>query len=791
LPFEGSPQTIPGIVEAEWYDTGGQGIAYNDDNVHQGSSFRNDEDVDVVDKQNASNLYAVGYTEAGEWTEYTVNVTEGTYDITLSYASNLAAPGDLRISLDGVEIALFDQLINLGTWVNFSDITINNIDLPEAQSAVLRIELVGAGNLDYDALTFTTVLPPEPLSLSNDLVSETPMQYHKTTISWDGPALIEGGNTNTDYRLDVQIVSPIGEIYNVPGYFAADGNAGETSANFGNKWRCHFLPQEVGTYSYTATLRSGSNIAFSDSPETDALEAILSTGTFSAIATDKDGDDFRGKGKLEYVGEHHLRFSNGEYFLKVGPNSPEVFLEFADFDGTNSPRDYGTHLVEWNAGDPEWQDGKGRAIIGAVNYLTDLGLSAHYFMSMNAYGDGNRAYPWTGRDDYLTYDCSKLDQWQIVFDHMMSKGMMCNIIMSEQENQSYFEFKEGQLGGFADSRKVYYREMVARFGYLNAVTFNIGEESGWDNSNTYGEGLTTTQRIAFGDHLRSLLYYEDNLTIHNGPSNNDDIFDGLLGVPSYSGVSYQGLYNQDIYGRTKILEQIQSSAASGHPWVVSYDEPYVGSSNIDLASFRRNALWPALTAGAAGVEVYVGGGQDQGLQDYHQFSTYWDMLSTARDFFLDNEVPFYEMNNQDSVLNDGMCLADDGEHYVVYLENGGSANITLPNATDVYTVSWYDPRNGGDLQSGDVTTISGTSPTSIGFAPSSVTDDWVVLITRDVVTCVGDINIDGIVDIQDFLILNSFFGQTCDGCAADLDQNGLIDVNDFVLFNSAFGNVCN
>lgn len=72
---------------------------------------------------------------------------------------------------------------------------------------------------------------------------------------------------------------------------------------------------------------------------------------------------------------------------------------------------------------------------------------------MNAYGDGQTAFPWVGQDEYYHYDVSKLDQWQLLFDYMMQEGMMVQFVLSEQENQSYFEHKEG--GDFANSRKLF------------------------------------------------------------------------------------------------------------------------------------------------------------------------------------------------------------------------------------------------------------------------------------------------------------------------------------------------
>ena len=75
------------------------------------------------------------------------------------------------------------------------------------------------------------------------------------------------------------------------------------------------------------------------------------------------------------------------------------------------------HVRDWRDGDPTWKDGKGKGLIGALNYLAGKGCNAFSFLTYNAGGDGDDVWPFVERDDKLHYDCSKLDQWQIVFDH--------------------------------------------------------------------------------------------------------------------------------------------------------------------------------------------------------------------------------------------------------------------------------------------------------------------------------------------------------------------------------------
>ncbi|MEX2512123.1 MAG: DUF5060 domain-containing protein, partial [Cyclobacteriaceae bacterium] len=480
----------------------------------------------------------------------------------------------------------------------------------------------------------------------NATINSEKKANHKLTLTWDGPLVDESSSTYKDYRLEVTFTSPGNKVYKAPGYFAADGKAGESGATNGNKWRAHFVPIEAGKWRYEVAFRTGLNIAVDTSATSGSATAFNgSTGSFIIEDTDKAGLDFRGKGKLQYVGEHFLQFSNGDYFLKVGANSPEVFLEYADFDDTHTGRTYPEHKSNWNSGDPSWKNGKGKEIIGVVNYLSEQGMNTHYFLLMNAYGDGKKAFPWTGADDYYNYDVSKLDQWQIVFDHMMKKGIMPQFVLTEQENQSYFEHKEG--GIFADSRKVFYREMVARFGYLNALTWNIGEESGWEKDDTYGKAITAAQRKDFADCLQGLLYYNDHVVVHNGPSDTDAIFSELVGGENYTGISYQGNFENPYYGHDRIAYWRKQSADNGYKWVVSYDEPYTGPEKPDLDTWRKNAVWASFLAGGAGVEFYIGSGKDLTIEDYSLYDSYWVTLKNAHDFFVNNEVPFIQMSAAD------------------------------------------------------------------------------------------------------------------------------------------------
>ena len=108
-------------------------------------------------------------------------------------------------------------------------------------------------------------------------------------------------------------------------------------------------------------------------------------GSFEISATDKAGRDLRGKGRLQFVEKTYLQFAEtGEYFLKAGADAPENLLAYADFDGNFKTDGHKDHFIkkweahegDWKAGDPSWQAGKGKGLVGALNYLAAKGMNA-------------------------------------------------------------------------------------------------------------------------------------------------------------------------------------------------------------------------------------------------------------------------------------------------------------------------------------------------------------------------------------------------------------------------------
>jgi len=606
-------------------------------------------------------------------------------------------------------------------------------------------------------------------------------QWHKVTLTLDGPQADESAsapNPFVDHRLTVTFAHESGiPVYHVPGYFAADGNAANSGAASGNKWRAHFAPDKTGRWEWSVSFVAGKAVAI-DAAAVGAATPVAPVdgmrGSIQISPSNKTGADLRGRGRLQYVGQRYLRFAGtGEYFLKAGTDSPETLLAYADFDGTRTTKKAGTrafvgkdglhryepHVPDWRPGDPTWGSGKGKGLIGALNYLASSGVNAVSFLTYNAGGDGDNVWPFVERDDKFHYDVSKLDQWQIVFDHAQQKGQYLHFKLQETENDDHARrggdsrtsapvpeaLDAGDLG---PERKLYLRELIARYGYLLALNWNLGEE------NTQ----TPEQQRTMAAFIRNIDPYAHHIVIHTYPDEQERVYLPLLGEQSVlTGASLQ---NGPDATHARTVRWVVASEQAGRPWVAANDEQgpaglgvppdpgLAGWNGLDekgqpvqtLHDIRKYTLWGNLMGGGAGVEYYFGYApphSDVDLEDFRSRAKTWEYARVALDFFRTHKVPFWEMEPADALVgnaghdNSRYCLARPGQLYLVYLPRGGSADLDLSGAAGDFSVSWFDPRNGGPPKPGSVRTLKGGRTSSLGAPPTSPEEDWLGIIRRD------------------------------------------------------------
>lgn len=148
----GNAWPIPGRIEAENFDTGGEGVAYSD--IDQGnngsSSYRDGENVDIQPIEGSSNgEINVGWTIDGEWLEYTVNVSEaGTYVVDVRMAAQNDG-GTVRFLSDSVDKTGAIDFLTTGGWQTYTVVTSPEFLLESGEQTV-RLELTtGGSNLDW------------------------------------------------------------------------------------------------------------------------------------------------------------------------------------------------------------------------------------------------------------------------------------------------------------------------------------------------------------------------------------------------------------------------------------------------------------------------------------------------------------------------------------------------------------------------------------------------------------------------------------------------------------------
>jgi hypothetical protein len=168
-----SPTSLPGTVQAEDFDSGGEGVGYHDtDTTNMGGAYRPNEGVDIKPTTDSGVTgFAVGWAAAGEWLRYTVNVLQaGVYSIGVRTASQ-GAGGTFHIEFDGVDKTGPLNVPDTGTWNNGTWQTVTKIGVSlKGGQQVVRIVLDSNGASgfvgDFDYLTVGAVAPAPPSGLS-------------------------------------------------------------------------------------------------------------------------------------------------------------------------------------------------------------------------------------------------------------------------------------------------------------------------------------------------------------------------------------------------------------------------------------------------------------------------------------------------------------------------------------------------------------------------------------------------------------------------------------------------
>ncbi len=260
-PYKQHP--VPGRIQAEDYDIGGESVAYHDTTPgNSGGAYRND-DVDI---ETVGGITNVGWIRDGEYLLYTLNVPQaGFYTMT----ARAASPNDDRSASVSVnsERMYGIRFTNTGSFSRFTTVVGSDVYLP-AGNSTLRLTFEGDGvNLDW--IEFAPMQPgPRPFDI--------PGTIHAEDYDAGGYVDTTPGNSGGAYRQDDVDIEAGGSGYNV-GWIRT-----------GESLTYTVFVTEDGVYEMTARVASpysGRTIAVSRFGEALGTIAVPNTGSFSTYRT--------------------------------------------------------------------------------------------------------------------------------------------------------------------------------------------------------------------------------------------------------------------------------------------------------------------------------------------------------------------------------------------------------------------------------------------------------------------------------------------------------------------------
>ncbi len=472
-------------------------------------------------------------------------------------------------------------------------------------------------------------------------------RWSKIELTFRGPSMQGLGDPNPfAVAFDVMFTAPDGRAFLAPGFYDGDGQGGMD----GDVWKVRFSADQNGTWSW-----------YTQSPE-PKLNGL--GGKFLVVDPPVDAPDLYRLGRLEYVGERYLKFREGGYWIKAGADEPENWLG----------RAFG--LDDWEA--------KKRQ----VDYLASVGVNSIYVMTHTLGGDGNDVWPWAGSTPEEAkryadrFDPAKLAKWRDFFEYAQRKGLVIHLVLEDDSAWTGYD------------HTLYYRQIVARFGDLPALYFNLCEE--------YNESYTLSEALAYLDLLGTLDPYDHPRAIHN------------VNVPRPDYVDAQSVQMSSIQTlplKPETLNRLAGwwvaapLARNRPPLVVSFDEARPAQS--------RGSWWA----------VFLGGGVWESIlpvqAGYSEFGPQWRQLGLARRFM--ESIPAHRMFPANHLVTAGkaFCLARPGEVYALYLPAGGEVTLELP-AGNRYRLQWFDPRAVAVTPWTEAVEIAGGSQTLAAPGPG----DW-------------------------------------------------------------------
>jgi len=184
-PYGGTAPQLPGTIPSENFDNGGEAVAYHDTTpANEGGAYRS-EGVDLCFCGNSSGT-AIGWSQAGEWTRYTVNFSTADAYTLQARVSSIGSDGLIHLEVDGVNITGQMVVPNTGSWDAWTMISKPNVQISAGQHEIKMV--IESGGFLLDSLTALPSVPNAPSGLTANAVSN-----NQINLAWVDNSFNESG----------------------------------------------------------------------------------------------------------------------------------------------------------------------------------------------------------------------------------------------------------------------------------------------------------------------------------------------------------------------------------------------------------------------------------------------------------------------------------------------------------------------------------------------------------------------------------------------------------------------
>lgn len=188
-PFNGKAASVPGIIDLENYDEGGEGVGYHDLTLANQSMQYRANGVDIEKTSDIGGGYNLGYAQAGEWLNYTVNVAAaGTYRIDMRVA-NPAAGATFHIEVDGTNVSGTLGVPNTAGWQRWTTVSARRVTFSAGTHTMRLVFDTTATNGFVGNLNWMQVVAATPAAQTAYAVSSV----NATSIALEAENFDRGG----------------------------------------------------------------------------------------------------------------------------------------------------------------------------------------------------------------------------------------------------------------------------------------------------------------------------------------------------------------------------------------------------------------------------------------------------------------------------------------------------------------------------------------------------------------------------------------------------------------------